>query len=268
MNTLCKRIASLTLAWTFLFLSPFFSALSPALAQQDEQKVVPLPPKSWPNPVMDTPIIGYLLFDQLEYRVNRGTNTFNWEIQGWLGGDYNKLWLKTEGEQQTSRKKEGEAEAQLLYSRLISPFFYFQIGGRYDGLWGGGSQRSRGFGVIGFQGLAPYWFDIEPALFISQDGDVSARLEAEYELLLTQRLILQPRFEANVAVQNAKRFGVGKGVNDIELGLRLRYEIRRQFAPYIGVNWTRLFGDTADLARRDGSKVSIPAFVAGVRMWW
>jgi copper resistance protein B len=269
MNTLCKRIASLTLVWTVLFLSPFFSALFPVLAQQEEQKVVPLPPKDWPKPVADTPIIGYLLVDQLEYRANRGTDTVNWEIQGWLGGDYNKLWLKaTDGEAEISGEKGGDFQGQLLYSRLISPFFYFQIGGRYDRVWGGGSQHSRGLGVIGFQGLAPYWFDIEPALFISQDGDVSARLEAEYELLLTQRLILQPRFEANVAVQDAKRFGVGKGLNNIELGLRLRYEIRRQFAPYIGVNWTRLFGDTADLARREGSKVSIPAFVVGLRMWW
>lgn len=266
MNAQHRRIVSLSLLW--IFLSVLSAVLSPVWAQQEEQKVVPPPPKYWPNPVADTPIIGYLLFDQLEYRANRGTDTFNWEIQGWLGGDYNKLWLKTEGEQQTSRKKEGEVEGQLLYSRLISPFFYFQIGGRYDRLWGGGSQRSRAFGVIGFQGLAPYWFDIEPALFISQDGDVSARLEAEYELLLTQRLILQPRFETEIAVQEAKRFGVGKGFNDIELGLRLRYEIRRQFAPYIGVNWTRLFGDTADLARREGSKVDNVAFIAGVRMWW
>ena len=153
-------------------------------------------------------------------------------------------------------------------SRLISPFFYFQVGGRYQRVSDNRSDHSRGFGVLGVQGLAPYWFDIEPALFISQDGDVSARLEAEYELLLTQRLIAQPRLEVNVAAQEVKKFGVGKGFNDVELGLRLRYEIRRQFAPYIGVSWTRLLGDTVDLARQEGSQVDNLAFVVGVRIWY
>jgi copper resistance protein B len=151
---------------------------------------------------------------------------------------------------------------------LISPFFYFQVGGRYQRVSGNSSDHSRGFGVIGVEGLAPYWFSIEPALFISQDGDVSARLEAEYDLLLTQRLIAQPRFEVNVAAQEVKKFGVGRGFNDVELGLRLRYEIRRQFAPYIGVSWTRLLGETADLVRQEGSPVDTLVFVVGVRLWY
>jgi copper resistance protein B len=232
------------------------------------QEVVPPPPKGWPQPVEDKPIIGYFLVDQLEYRAQQGTDTLGWQIQGWLGGDYNKLWVKTEGDQGLSGDNGGEAEGQLLYSRLISPFFYFQVGGRYQRVSDNRSDRSRGFGVLGVRGLAPYWFNIEPALFISQDGDVSARLEAEYELLLTQRLIAQPRLEVNVAAQEVKKFVVGQGFNDVELGLRLRYEIRRQFAPYTGVSWTRLLGDTADLARREGSKVDNITFVFGVRMWY
>jgi copper resistance protein B len=151
---------------------------------------------------------------------------------------------------------------------VTKTLFSFQVGGRYQRVSDKRSDHSRGFGVLGVQGLAPYWFNIEPALFISQDGDVSARLEAEYELLLTQRLIAQPRLEVNVAAQEVKKFGVGQGFNDVELGLRLRYEIRRQFAPYIGVSWTRLLGDTADLARQEGSQVDNLAFVVGVRIWY
>src|SRR5919197_2594004 len=245
--------------------SALLAAPFPTLGAQD---VVPPPPKTWPTPVADRPIIGYLLVDQLEYQRNPGAGTLRWEAEGWVGGDYNKLWVKTEGDQGLSGDTGGEAEGQLLYSRLISPFFYFQVGGRYQRVSGNGSDHSRGFGVIGVQGLAPYWFNIEPALFISQDGDVSARLEAEYDLLLTQRLIAQPRLEVNVAAQEVKKFGVGKVFNDVELGLRLRYEIRRQFAPYIGVSWTRPRGDTAALARREGSPVDTVAFVVGVRLWY
>jgi copper resistance protein B len=264
MMTCTRPTVGLPLLWAVWLLS-LLAAPSPAAAGQE---VVPPPPKGWPQPVEDKPIIGYFLVDQLEYRAQQGTDTLFWNIEGWLGGDYNKLWVKTEGDQGLSGDNGGEAEGQLLYSRLIAPFFYFQVGGRYQRVSDNTSDHSRGFGVIGFQGLAPYWFNIEPALFISQDGDVSARLEAEYELLLTQRLIAQPRLEVNVAAQEVKKFGVGKGFNDVELGLRLRYEIRRQFAPYIGVSWTRLLGDTADLARQEGSQVDNLAFVVGVRIWY
>jgi copper resistance protein B len=248
-----------------LLLAALLAAPSPAFA---EQAVVPPPPKDWPDPVMDDQIIGYVLFDQLEYRVNEGPDTFTWEVQGWLGRDYDKLWVKTEGDQRLSGDNGGDPEVQLLYSRLLAPFWYFQVGGRYDQRYGDGADRSRFFAVVGVQGLAPYWFDIEPALFISEDGDVSARLEAEYELLLTQRLILQPRLEVEVAGQEVKKFGVGEGFNDVELGLRLRYEIRREFAPYIGVTWTRLLGHTANFVRREGDEVDNLAFVVGVRIWF
>ncbi|MGH8653577.1 MAG: copper resistance protein B [Gammaproteobacteria bacterium] len=171
----------LILFWTFL-LSALLAAPSAVCAEED---VVSPPPESWPEPVEDQAIIGYLLFDQLEYRVNEGTDTFGWEAQGWVGRDYNKLWVKTEGDQRLSGDNGGEAEVQLLYGRLIAPFWNFQVGGRYDQLHEAGPDRSRFFGVLGFQGLVPYRFDIEPALFISEDGDVSARLEAEYDLILT-----------------------------------------------------------------------------------
>ncbi len=223
---------------------------------------------NWPQPVEDDQVFNYLLFDQLEYRNNDGSDTFSWDVQGWIGGDYNRFWLKTEGDDNSFSNDGGEVEVQVLYGRLISPFWDFQVGLRYDWLYGDGPGRSRAFAVIGFQGITPYEFDIEPALFISEDGDVSVRLIAEYDVLLTQRLILQPRFEVNVAAQDAKDFGVGRGFNDVELGLRLRYEIQREFAPYIGISWVKNFGNTADIARSEGDEVNNFAVIAGLRLWF
>lgn len=232
------------------------------------QKPTQMSHKDWPRPVEDQELRGFLLFEQLEYRWNQGPNAFRWDGQGWVGGDYNRLWVKSEGDQRTSKDKGGEAEGQFLYSRLIAPFWDFQAGLRYDKLWGKGPDPSRLFGVIGFQGLAPYWFEVEPALFVSDRGDVSARLTATYDLLFTQRLILQPRLETEVAVQRVKRFGVGRGINDVDLGLRLRYEIKREFAPYVGISWNRKLSDTADLARRERERVGTFAVVLGVRLWF
>ena len=224
--------------------------------------------KHWPKPVEDSMRFGFLLVDQLEYRMWKGDDTFRWDATGWYGGDYNRLWLKTEGEWRTSGERGGEAEVQALYGRLIAPFWDFQAGLRYDQFSGAGFDRSRGFAVIGLQGLARYRFELEPALFISHDGDVSARLTATYDMLLTQRLILQPRFDFDAAVQSADKFGVGEGVNSIGLGLRLRYEITRELAPYIGVQWRQEFGETADLSRRGGGRADDIAVVFGVRFWF
>jgi copper resistance protein B len=224
--------------------------------------------EDWPRLRMGQHVYSLLLFDQLEYRGNDGPDTFTWDAQGWIGGDGNKIWFKTEGAQELNSDRDGETEVQLLYSRLVSSFWDFQVGLRYDQLYGPGSDPWRLFTVLGFEGLAPYWFDVEPALFISEDGDVSARLTGTYDLLLTQRLIAQPRFELNVAAQEVEEFGIGEGVNDIELGLRLRYEIWREFAPYIGVSWLRQVGDTADIARREGEVVDNLTFVVGIRLWF
>src|SRR5690606_4587096 len=122
--------------------------------------------------------------------------------------------------------------------------------------------------VIGIQGLAPYWFEVEASAYLAEGGDVSARFEAEYDILFTQRLILQPRFETGLAASRDRERGIGRGFNDVTLGLRLRYEIKREFAPYIGVTWTRALGETADFARREGEDINEFAVVAGVRMWY
>lgn len=209
------------------------------------------------------PLFGLLLIDQLEYRWNEGTDSTNWNAQGWFGGDYNRVWLKTDGTSLSDGTVE-EAEGQLLYSRLIAPFWDFQAGLRYDEK----PKPSRSYAVLGVQGLAPYWFELEAAAFVSEKGDVSARLEAEYDLLLTQRLIVQPRFETNLVAQKVEELGIGQGFSDVELGLRLRYEIRREFAPYVGVSWARKLGDTADFARQAGEDADNFAVVAGVRVWF
>ena len=236
--------------------------------QSDNTNIdVPLLPgeEDWLAPVDDNRTYYLLLLDQLEYRSNDGEDTFNWDGIGWVGGDFQRLWIKTEGDVGLDTG-DGEAELQLLYGKLISPFFDFQAGIKYDQVYSSDGGPARASGVIGIQGLAPYIFEVDASLFVSQDGDVSARLGAEYQLLLTQRLVLQPEFETNLAIQDVEKFGVGSGLNDIELGLRLRYEISRKFAPYVGVNWTRKFGDTADFAEEEGESTDNFALVGGLRL--
>lgn len=210
----------------------------------------------------------FLLIDQLEFRAHDGDDFLAWEAEGWVGGDYNRLWIRTEGDQVVSGGSGGEAELEILYGRLIAPYWDFRIGLRQDLLSDADHDRGRTFLSIGVAGLAPYWFEIEPTLYVSDDGDVSIRLEATYDLLLTQRLILQPRFELDAAASSAREFGIGTGINDVQLGLRLRYEIRREIAPYIGLSWTRKLGKTADLARDEGEEVDSLGAVVGLRLWF
>ena len=211
---------------------------------------------------------GLLLVDQLEYRLQDGDDEFRWDSEGWYGGDLNRFWFKTEGEQTVQGPGAGRAEFHGYYGRLIATFWDAQIGVRYDQLWEPGSNPSRFFGAIGVQGFAPYRFEVTPALFVSEDGDFSARLTATKDFRITQRLIAQGRFETEIAAQDVPKFGVGDGFNYVELGLRLRYEIRREFAPYIGVNWERKVGETASLARQDGEDPNVLSFVTGIRVWF
>ena len=201
--------------------------------------------------------------DRFEVQSNEGAGRLVWEGQGWVGGDYRKLWFKSEGEYAEGGKLE-EAEIQGLYSRAVTSFFDFQAGVRQD--VAPGSRRT--FGVVGVQGLAPYWFEIDAALFVSHQGDVSARFEAEYDLRFTQRLILQPRTELNFAVQDVEELAIGSGLSTLETGARLRYELKREVAPYIGVSWLRATGRTADYLRREGEDPSSLSIVVGLRLWF
>lgn len=229
-----------------------------------EQERFPLPPKEWPKPIEDDPTLLFAILDRFEYRWNdEGADSVKWDAQGWLGGDWNRLWFKLEGEDLVNGRLE-ERQGQLLYARLIAPFWYLQAGLRYEDR----PAPTRRFGVLGLQGLALYWFNVEATAFVSDEGETSARFEAEYDLLFTQRLILQPRVETNLAAQAVEERGIGQGFNDVTLGLRLRYEIKREFAPYIGLVWSRTLGDTADLAEAQGEETKRTAIVAGVRAWF
>ena len=198
-------------------------------------------------------VISFIQGDRLEYQTNEGAGRFLWEGQGWIGTDYNRLWVKTEGERLIEDGRTEGAEVQALYSRPISSYFDVQAGLRQD--FTPGSRRT--FGVVGIQGLAPYWFEIDTALFVSNDGDVSARFETEYDLRFTQRLILQPRAEANVAFQDVPRLGIEAGLAGFEGGARLRYEFKRELAPYIGFSWEHVAGEPRRLS-----------LVTGLRLWF
>lgn len=197
-----------------------------------------------------------------EYQVRDGDDGYRWDVEAWYGGDINRFVLKTEGEGGL-KKGVDDAEVQTLYSRAMGPYFDLQAGLRYDF-----EPTQRTYATLGFEGLAPYWFEAEGAAFLSDRGDLSARFGAAYDLRLTQKLILQPYAEVNLALQDVPEAGTGSGVSDAELSLRLRYEIRREFAPYVGVSWQRKFGGSADFARAAGEGVSNSSFVVGIRGWF
>jgi len=203
------------------------------------------------------------MLDRFENRRDDGEDLRLWEAQLNVRSDYQGMALKIDGERPEGGPTES-AEYQLLYQRLVSDFFDAQFGVRYDDR----PEPSRTYAVVGLQGLAPYWFEVDANLYLSDEGDASASLEAEYDLLLTQRLVLQPAAELNVAFSDDEEIGVGSGISGAELGLRLRYELHRKFAPYLGVNWEKKFGDTADFARDEGEDTESTAWVLGVTAWF
>jgi copper resistance protein B len=204
-----------------------------------------------------------LLADQLEYQARDGRDGFRWDAQGWYGGDYDRLWLKSEGEVAFGEAPE-QAEVQALYSRAIDPWFNLQIGVRHDFR----PDPERTHVVLGIQGLAPYWFEIDGALFLSNKGDLTARIEAEYDQRITNRLILQPLVEFDLAAQDIPELGVGAGLSSVEAGLRLRYQFVPEFAPYVGVEYARKLGDTARFARAAGEDRGGWSLLIGLRTWF
>jgi copper resistance protein B len=213
----------------------------------------------------DTTRFAKIMFDQFEWRngdADEGRAT--WDAQGYYGGDYDKLWIKTEGKY-VSNGRTGihDADVEVLWDRVISTWWNFQVGGRQDF----GPGQSRTWAVLGVQGLAPQWFQTEASVYASDGGHTAARLKAQYDLLLTQRLALQPFAEANFYGRSDPAHQVGSGFSDLEISFRLRYEWRREFAPYVGVVWLRRFGGTADLARSAGGEASDLELTAGLRVW-
>ncbi len=209
----------------------------------------------------DAPL-GMLLFDRLEYFDGRDSHGAAFDAQAWYGNDKNRLWLKAEGETGAGRLQDLRVEA--LWDRPVSAFWDMQAGVRHDA----GIGPAHNWAAFGIQGLAPYWFELQATVYVGPSGRTAFRLESEYELLLTQRWILQPRFEANLYSRGDPQRGIGSGLSDATLGLRLRYEITRRFAPYLGVEFERRFGETATLARSKGESAFDSRVVAGVRIWF
>jgi copper resistance protein B len=206
--------------------------------------------------------LGMLKIDQLELFDGRYATGQAWEVEGWYGNDSDKLWLRSEGDADHGRIEEGQVEA--LWSHAVAAFWDTQLGVRQD--VGNGPHRT--WAAFGIQGLAPYWFELEATGYLGPSGRTAARFRAEYELLFTQRLILQPEFELNLYSSDDPATHVGSGLSDTRLGLRLRYEINRQFAPYLGIVWISRHGATADYARQDGQPSTDRQLVAGVRIWF
>ena len=202
--------------------------------------------------------------DQLEVSLRDGRDGYAWEdVQFWYGGDIDKLWLKSEGEGEFGGGIEG-GDVQALWSHAIDPWFDLQAGVRLN--FGRGPERPHL--VLGIQGLAPYRFEIDAAAFLSSGGDLTGRIEADYDQRLTQRLILQPRVELDWALHDVPELGLGSGLSSAEAGLRLRYEIVPEFAPYVGVQYERAFGDTVRFARAAGDAAAGWSLLFGVRTWF
>lgn len=210
----------------------------------------------------DNGIHSFVSLDRLEIQENNPRTAVAWELKGWIGTDLSRLWVRSEGELVS-----GHAEAaalEVLYGRSISPWWDVVAGLRHDT----GPGEAQSFGAIGIQGLAPQRIEIEATAYIGQDGQSAARVKAEYQILFTNRLVLQPRLEADLYGKTDAGRGIGSGLSAIDAGMRLRYEFTRQFAPYIGVERTRTFGDTARLRRAASLDVADTRVVAGLRTWF
>ena len=232
-------------------------AAQTAAMQDDPQLVTAAIP-----PVMDTGIFAHAVLDQLEGRFNGANPEFRWAGQGWIGTDYDKLWIKSEGTFSNGALTDGQQ--QFLYDRAVTTYFDLQGGLRSDL----DSRPVRNWAALGIQGLAPYFFDLELTGYVSSEGHLAAKLAASYDLLLTQRLILQPQMELNLYSNADPARLTGAGFSDIDTGLRLRYEITRNFAPYLGVVYEGKFGQTANFVRQAGESTGDFRFVLGARVWF
>ena len=237
---------------------------------ESSQHVAPDPPRhemySMPYRAMtammqmdDTDRFGKVMLDQLEWRI--GADAAVWDAQGWYGDDYNKAWIKTEGERRRGTTE--DARVDLLWDRIIARWWSLQAGARHDF----GSGPSRTWAALGVEGLAPYGFDIEATVYVADAGRIAARLKAQYDLLFTQRLILQPQAEVNLYGKQDRERNVGSGLSDLQAGVRLRYEIRREVAPYVGLIWIKRVG-AAGLAGAAGEDSNAVRVVAGLRVWF
>lgn len=207
-------------------------------------------------------MLGALRVDRLE-AVRADNDTFAaYDLQAWYGGNFDRAVIKAEGDIDHGELQEGRTE--VLWAHAIAAFWDVQAGARHDS----GTGPERGWLAVGLQGLAPYWFELDATAYLGDEGRSALRVNGEYELLLTQRLILQPSLEANLYGTRDAARALGSGLSDLSIGLRLRYEIKREFAPYLGIEWTGQYGATADYTRAAGEKAAVTKAVAGVRFWF
>jgi copper resistance protein B len=225
------------------------------------------PPESYPAVVPDDALRGFFLLEQLEYRVRSGDgDELGWEAQGWLGWDYDRIVVKTEGEAGFEGPDEGGSEIDLLYSRVVTPFWSVQAGVHYANGWESGSYEDRWAGALAVQGMTPGKVETDVSMYVSEDADVTFEVEAEYNIRVTQRLVLQPRAELDFAAQDIPELDIGAGLVDATLDVRVRYEIRRGLAPYAGARFRFLVGETADIAASKGLGTSPIFLVSGLRL--
>lgn len=236
--------------------------LEPIPAVTPADRLAAFPPISHGAMEHAPDIHAMLLVNRLEHWDGQHGNGQAWEASGWLGGNINRVWLRSEGER--SRGRTVAADLELLYGRSVSPWWDVLVGVKQDSR----PADSRTWAAIGIQGLAPYKFETSATAYLGEGGQLAASVEVEYELLLTNRLILQPLMEASFSAKDEPEYGNGSGLNKVEAGLRLRYEFNRRFAPYIGISHERLFGGTADYHQAAGERARDTRWVAGVRVWF
>ncbi len=225
------------------------------------------PPIGFPPPVPDNEVFSFMLFEQLEYAVREEEQDLvSWQAQGWAGLDYDKVWWKTEGSAGFDGTDEGEFDFDLLYSRLVTPFWSVQAGVQYSNEWESSEQSDLWSGVVALQGLAPGTVELDASFYLTEKADLRAEIELEYNLRVTQRLVLQPRIELGFAAQDVPKDLLGAGLTNSSLDLRLRYEFRREISPYVGVRYQFSSDKTARLVEAAGEKSEQLSFVAGIRV--
>ena len=230
----------------------------PPVTDEDRQAAFP---EVRGHAVHDNDVHFMVLGDQLEWHTGDGHVGLNWDAKGWIGRDRDRFWFRTEGRREDGRV--GTSQTDSLYARMVARWWELVVGVRQDLRPG----RPETWGAIGVQGLAPYWIEVEATAYVGEFGRTRFRLELEHELLLTNRLILQPQMEMEFSGKAEPERGIASGLSTMDAGLRLRYEVRREFAPYIGVSWKQRFFGTADLAQAGGDKTGGARLALGVRVW-
>jgi copper resistance protein B len=247
-------------------------AYAQSQSESESEHVPPDPPQSRVHSMPYHEMVGMMgmddrsrfakvMLDRLEWQDAKAGSTFEWDAAAWYGGDYDKVWLETEG---TRTPDTDDARIELAWDRIISPWWSLRAGGRHDA----GTGPARDWLAFGVAGLAPGFIAVETSLYLGEDGRTALRLTTERDFLITQRLVLQPEAELNAYGKDDPERLIGAGLSDLKLGLRLRYEARRELAPYFGVRWVGHFGGSADLRRAADEPAHEFLWLAGIRAWF